>query len=409
MMPEPVLAFFARLRGGRRDDGRDDVSPNGSDITSEDPALSSRERAATKKAIRMSQRQAKKTQEAHFGDRVFHGTLKIIAWSTIVLVAAIIALLLKTALPVLSKYGLGFFTGTDWNPVEDSFGALPFIYGTIVTSLMALIMAAPVSIGVALFLTEIAPSWLSKTIGFLVEMLAAIPSVVYGLWGIFILAPFMQATAEPKVTEWLGPGTLFSKVLGLALTILAFPFALIMNLFRHNNLSLQDVSVSMTAVASKMFGPPHFGVGMFTASVVLAIMIIPTISAITREVFSTVNESIKEAALALGATRWEMIKMAVLKTARSGMIGAVILGLGRALGETMAVTMVIGNRNDITAALMAPGQTMSSVIANEYNEASGLHMAALAGVGLALFAVSLVVNSIARLIIWRVEGGGRGK
>lgn len=369
--------------------------------------------AATRRALarvfRKSQRTSQKTREAHFGDRVFHGTLKVIAWSTILLVAGIIGLLLKMSLPVFAKYGLSFFTGTDWNPVEDSFGALPFIYGTVVTSLMALLMAAPVSIGVALFLTEIAPSWLAKTIGFLVEMLAAIPSVVYGLWGIFILAPFMQATAEPKITEWLGPGTIFSKVLGLAFTILAFPFALVMNLFRHESLSLQDVSLNMTAVASKMFGPPHFGVGMFTASVVLAIMITPTISAITREVFATVNESVKEAALALGATRWEMIKMAVLKTARSGMIGAVILGLGRALGETMAVTMVIGNRNDITAALMAPGQTMSSVIANEYNEASGLHMAALAGVGLSLFAVSLVVNSIARFIIWRVEGGGRRK
>jgi phosphate transport system permease protein len=313
------------------------------------------------------------------------------------------------ALPILLKDGFRFFIGTDWNPVEDNFGALPFIYGTIVTSLMALMMAAPVSIGVALFLTEIAPAWLSKTSGFLVEMLAAIPSVVYGFWGIFILAPLMQTTAEPAVTEWLGPGTVFSKVLGLALTILAFPFALMMNLFRVESLSLQDVSISMTSIASKMFGPPHFGVGMLTASVVLAIMITPTISAIAREVFLTVNQNIKEASLALGATRWEMMKMAVLKTARSGIIGAVILGLGRALGETMAVTMVIGNRNDITAALMAPGQTMSSVIANEYNEASGLHMAALAGVGLALFAVSLVVNAIARLIIWRVEGGGRAR
>jgi len=352
-------------------------------------------------------RRKKRTREAHIGDRIFHGLLKTIAWSTIVLVAGIIALLLKMAWPVFMKFGAQFFIGTDWNPVEDSFGALPFIYGTLVTSLMALIMAAPISIGVAIFLTEIAPVWLSKMIGFLVEMLAAIPSVVYGLWGIFILAPFMQATAEPKVTEWLGPGTLFSKVLGLALTIVAYPFALILNVFIKNDFSLQDVSLAMTNVAQKMFGPPHFGVGMFTASVVLAIMITPTISAITREVFQTVNQSVKEASLALGATRWEMIKMATLKTSRSGMIGAVILGLGRALGETMAVTMVIGNRNDISAALMAPGQTMSSVIANEYNEASGLHMAALAGVGLSLFAVSLVVNSIARVIIWRVEGGGR--
>ena len=348
-----------------------------------------------------------RAREAHFGDRVFYGFLRVIAWSTIVLVAGIIVMLLKMAWPIFAKFGLSFFTGTDWNPIEEIYGAMPFIYGTVVTSVVALILAAPVSIGVALFLTEIAPAGVARVIGFLVEMLAAIPSVVYGLWGIFILAPFMQATAEPKITEWLGPGTLFSKVLGLAMTIFAYPFALIINLFTKTDFSLQDVSSSMTEIAQKIFGPPHFGVGMLTASVVLAIMVTPTISAITREVFSTVNESVKEASLALGATRWEMIKMAVLKTSRSGVVGAVILGLGRALGETMAVTMVIGNRNDISIALMAPGQTMSSVLANEYNEASGLHMAALAGVGLSLFAVSLVVNSLARLIIWRVEGGGR--
>lgn len=379
-MPEPVLAFFARLKG--------------------DSALSDKEGAGTRRA-------KVRRREAHLSDRIFHGALKTVAWSTIVLVAGIIALLLKTAWPVFMKFGARFFIGDDWNPIEDIYGALPFIYGTIVTSLMALVMAAPISVGVALFLTEIAPSWLAKTIGFLVEMLAAIPSVVYGLWGIFILAPFMQSSAQPKITEIFGPGTVFSKVLGLALTIVAYPFALVYDVFAKTPVSLQDVSVKMTQVAQDMFGPPHFGVGMLTASVVLAIMITPTISAITREVFSTVNQSVKEASLALGATRWEMIKMAILKTSRSGMIGAIILGLGRALGETMAVTMVIGNRNDITAKLMAPGQTMSSVIANEYNEASGLHMAALAGVGLSLFAVSLVVNSAARLIIWRVEGGGR--
>ncbi len=349
----------------------------------------------------------KNRREAHLGDRIFHLILKTVAWSTIVLVVSIIMLLLKMAWPALSKFGWGFFIGNDWNPPMDIFGALPFIYGTLVTSFMALLLAAPVSIGVALFLTEIAPAWLARGIGFLVEMLAAIPSVVYGLWGIFILAPFMQAHAQPALTSALGPGTLFAKLLGLALTIIAYPFILILNVFIKNDWSLQDLSVHMTETAAKLFGPPHYGVGMLTASVVLAIMVTPTISAITREVFLTVNQTVKEAALGLGATRWEMIRMAILKTSRSGIVGAIILGLGRALGETMAVTMVIGNRNDITAALMAPGQTMSSVIANEYNEATGLHMASLAGVGLALFAVSLVVNSIARVIIWRVERGGR--
>ena len=368
-MPEAVTAFFARVRGS---------------------AFSTRALTVRRK-------------ETHLADRIFYYILKTMAWSVILLVLGIIALIFKMAWPALEHFGLKFFVGNDWNPPMDVFGALPFIYGTLVTSILALIFATPISIGVALFLTEIAPRRLARTIAFLVEMLAAIPSVVYGLWGIFILAPFMQSTVQPRLTDVLGPDTVFAKALGLLLTIVTYPFVLILNLFISNDFSLQGLSDYMTEVASKLFGPPHYGVGMLTASIVLAIMITPTISAISREVFSTINPTIKEAALALGATRWEMIKMAILKTARSGLLGAVILGLGRALGETMAVTMVIGNRNDITAALMAPGQTMASVIANEYPEATGLHMASLAGVGLSLFAVSLVINTAARLIIWRVE------
>jgi phosphate transport system permease protein len=369
-MPEAVLAFFERVKGG-----------------------ASRSRAF------------KRRREAHLADRIFYYILKVMAWSTILLVLGIIGLLTKMALPALSQFGWRFFIGNDWNPPMDTFGALPFIYGTLVTSLLAILIAAPISVGVALFLTEIAPRSVSRVIAFLVEMLAAIPSVVYGLWGIFILAPFMQGSLQPALTEWLGPDTFFSKALGLLLTIIFYPFVLILNLFIKNDFSLQGLSVYMTEVAAKLFAPPHFGVGMLTAGIVLSIMITPTISAISREVFSTINPTIKEAALALGATRWEMIKIAIVKTSRSGILGAIILGLGRALGETMAVTMVIGNRNDITAALMAPGQTMASVIANEYPEATGLHMASLAGVGLSLFAVSLVINSAARLIIWRVERG----
>jgi phosphate transport system permease protein len=273
--------------------------------------------------------------------------------------------------------------------------------------LLALLIAAPVSIGVALFLTELAPAWLARTTGFLVEMLAAIPSVVYGLWGVFILAPFMQSTVQPWLTEHLGPGTAFAKILGLGLTVVLYPFVILGNGVNLCHLSLSEVNLGLVGLAEQLFMGPGYGVGLLTASIVLAIMITPTISAITREVFATVNSSVKEAALALGATRWEMIRMAVLKTARSGILGAVILGLGRALGETMAVTMVIGNRNEISAKLLSGAQTMASVIANEYPEASGLHLAGLAGVGLALFAVSLVVNGAARFIIWRVERGGR--
>lgn len=323
----------------------------------------------------------------------------------ILLVFGIIWLLVDLSRPALAHFGWSFFIGNDWNPPMDTFGALPFVYGTLVTSFIAILFAAPVSIGVALFLTELAPKWISRTIGFLVEMLAAIPSVVYGLWGIFILAPFMQANVQPTLTKYLGPDTSFATILGYAFTAVAYPFTLLLNLARENDVSLADLSNEMLRVSSKLFTGPHYGVGMLTAGVVLAIMITPTIAAISREVFNTVNPTIKEAALALGATRWEMIRLALVKTCRSGLLGAVILGLGRALGETMAVTMVIGNRNDITAALMAPGQTMASVIANEYPEATGLHVASLAAVGLSLFAVSLVINTGARLIIWRVERG----
>lgn len=352
---------------------------------------------------RSTSRPRTRRREAHVGDRIFHGLLKVLSWAIIFMVIGIIGMILHLSLPVIRQFGFSFFTSTDWNPPMDSFGSLPFVYGTLVTSGIAILIAAPVSIGVALFLTELAPKWLSKTIGFLVEMLAAIPSVVYGLWGIFVLAPVMQSKLQPFLTTSFGPGTPFARTLGPALTIVSYPFVLIGNAMGWSSMTLQDLATHMSEVAGKLLAGPHYGVGMLTAGIVLAIMITPTISAISREVFLTVNLSIKEAALALGATRWEMMKMAVLKTSRSGLLGAVILGLGRALGETMAVTMVIGNRNEITAALMAPGQTMSSVIANEYGEATGLHMAALAGVGLSLFAVSLVINTAARLIIWRVE------
>ncbi len=321
----------------------------------------------------------------------------------IVLLAAIIVLLVQLSLPIFKSVGFSFFIINDWNPPLEIFGALPFIYGTLVSSLLALLIAAPVSIGVALFLTELAPKSIARVVGFLVEMLAAIPSIVYGLWGIFILAPFMQQTVQPTLTNHLGPGTMFASVAGQIFTAFFYPVVLIINLFRDDDWSLNRTAEACMSAAQSLFAGPNYGVGMFTASLIIAIMITPTIASITRDVFKTVSPGIREASLALGATRWEMIKMAVLRTARSGMIGAMILGLGRALGETMAVAMVIGNRNEIKASIMAPAQTMASVIANEYNEASGLHMSALAAVGLALFFVSLVVNSVARFIIWNVE------
>ena len=297
-----------------------------------------------------------KMSEVHLADRLFAGTLKVAASSLIILLFSIGIFLFHTALPSIHKFGWHFAFTSIWDPVQEIFGALPVIYGTIVSSFIAVLIAAPLSIGVALFLTEVAPPRISKILSFLVEMLAAIPSVVYGLWGIFVLAPKLRETVEPALGRYLG----------------FLPF----------------------------FSGPRYGVGMLAAGLILAIMITPTIFSISKEVFLAVPASLKEAALALGATRWEMMKISILNAARTGVFGAVILGLGRALGETMAVTMVIGNSAKIAASLFAPGQTMASVIANEYAEATGeIHLAALAEIGLALFFITFIVNALARVFV----------
>ena len=259
-------------------------------------------------------------------------------------------------------FGWKFFGQSDWNPVEDQYGALPFIYGTIVSSLLALVIAVPLSLGVAVFITEMCPIGLRGILSFTTELLAAIPSVVYGLWAIFVLVPVLREYVQPFLAKTLGWTGLFS-------------------------------------------GPPY-GIGMLAAGVILAIMIIPIISSITREVLTVVPQHQREAVLALGATRWEMIRMGVLRNARAGIVGAIILGLGRALGETMAVTMVIGNRPEIAKSLFAPGYTMASVLANEFTEATGdLYLSALIEIGLALFFVTIVVNALARLMVWSVTRG----
>ncbi len=304
-----------------------------------------------------------KRRDVHLGDRVFFYFLRGMAISVLVLIGAIVLQLVNLSIPAIRSLGLGFLTSTDWNPVEGAFGAGSFIYGTVVSSLLALLIAVPVSVGAALFLNELSNDRLAKPLAFLIEMLAAIPSVVYGLWGIFVLSPWLRESVQP----WLGAH--FGYI--------------------------------------PLFTGPPFGVGMLCAGIVLAIMITPTISAICREVFRAVPLSHREAALALGATRWEMIYVSVLRSSTPGMLGGIMLGLGRALGETMAVTMVIGNRAQISSSLFAPAQTMASIIANEYAEAQGdAHLSALAAIGLALFAVSLVINSIARLIVWRVARRG---
>jgi phosphate transport system permease protein len=259
-------------------------------------------------------------------------------------------------------FGFRFFSGSDWDPVNEQFGALPFVYGTLVSSLLALIIAVPLSIGVAVFTTEMCPPILRGPLSFFVELLAAIPSVIYGLWAIFVLIPILSHHVQPFLARTLGWTGLFEG--------------------------------------------PSFGYSMLAAGVILAIMIVPIISSITREVLMVVPQHQREAALALGATRWEMIRIGVLRNARAGIMGGIILGLGRALGETMAVTMVIGNRPQIVKSLFAPGYTMASVLANEFSEATGnVYLSALIEIGLALFLVTIVVNALARLLVWTVTRG----
>ena len=297
--------------------------------------------------------------EVNLGDRLFRWVTAVFAGVIVITLAAMALQMLRASGPSLSRFGVGFLASRQWDVIHEDFGALPFIFGTVVSSLLGLVVAVPVALGVAIFLSELAPPWLTRPLGFVVELLAAIPSVVYGLWGIFVLAPWLRTTVEPFLGDTLG----------------FLPF------FK---------------------GTPH-GQGMLAAGLILAIMILPTIASISRDVLRAAPGVLREGALALGATRWEAIRSALLPFVRSGLVGAVVLGLGRALGETMAVTMVIGNRSEIAASLFAPSHTMASVIANEYAEASSdVHLAALSEIGLILFAVTLLLNIGARLLVWRV-------
>jgi phosphate transport system permease protein len=294
-------------------------------------------------------------------DRLFRGTQRAAGLLLIVLVLAMVTTMAVTAWPAITHFGPAFLFTTSWDPVQNEFGALPFIYGTLVSSLLALLIAVPLGLGAAIFLSELAPAWARSPVAFLIEILAAVPSVVYGLWGIFVLAPWLRTWIQPALGATLGFLPLFQ-------------------------------------------GPPY-GVGMLAAGLILAIMVVPFITAVSREVLLAVPNTQREAALALGSTRWEVTRIAVLRYGKSGLVGAVLLGLGRALGETMAVTMVIGNRPDISVSLFAPGYTMASVIANEFTEAtSDLYLAALIEVGLALLAVTVIVNGLARVLVWRMGG-----
>ena len=302
---------------------------------------------------------------ASLGDKTLRLLTLLMAISVLVLMVWMGWQLFDSVRPSIEKFGFSFITGREWDPVKEQFGALPFIYGTLVTSLLALIIAAPIGLGVAIFLNEMATSKVRSVIAFLVEMLAAIPSVVYGLWGIFVLAPWLRETVEPGLAKWFGFIPLFQ-------------------------------------------GTP-LGFGMLAGGLILAVMILPTIAAISGEVMAAVPNEQREAALALGATKWEMIRIAVLPYAKSGILGGVMLGLGRALGETMAVTMVIGNRPDILPSLFAPAYSIAAVIANEFTEATyDLYLSALVEIGLILFGMTLILNVFARLLVWSAARGPKG-
>ena len=298
---------------------------------------------------------------------MFRVLMLLVALFMVGVVVAMVIALAADSLPSIRLFGFRFLTSQVWNPIKGDFGALPFVYGTVASSLIALSISVPFSLGIAIFLVEQAPTYIARPVGFMVELLAAIPSVVYGLWGIFVLAPLLRVYVEPALAKLLWWIPLFSG--------------------------------SIT------------GIGLLTGGIILAIMVTPIISAVVRDVLTAVPGSQREAALALGATKWEMIRV-VLVNAAPGIAGAVILGLGRALGETMAVTMVIGNRPQISLSLFEPSYTIASAIANEFTEATDeLHLSALVELGLILFLVTFVVNGIARILVWNVtrKTGGVGR
>jgi phosphate transport system permease protein len=303
---------------------------------------------------------------ANRGDRAWGWGITIFGGTLLVVAGLILLELGRVAAPAWENIGLGrFLLSTDWDPVQEKFGALPFIYGTLVTSAVALVIALPVSVGLALFLSEMGPRRLRAPVAYSIEVLAAIPSVIYGLWGLFILVPWLRSDVQPFLQKTLGFLPIFK-------------------------------------------GPP-IGLGYLAAGVILALMLLPTIASVTIEVLKTVPPALKEGALALGATRWESIRISVLPYARPGIIGASLLGLGRALGETMAVTMVIGNSPEIHASLFAPGYSLPAVIANEFAEATGdVHVGALAALGLVLFGITLILNALARVLVEAVGRGPRG-
>jgi phosphate transport system permease protein len=299
------------------------------------------------------------SRHSGYSDKIFSNITVIFALVIVAILIGLVIILATDAMPAITRFGFSFFTSSTWDPVKEVFGALPAIYGTLLSSLIGLVIAVPISLGAAIFLVELSPKWLQGPASLIIEMLAAIPSVIIGLWGLFVLVPVVRNPIE----RWLG------SHLG------SLPF----------------------------FQGPPFGVGFLAAGIILAIMIIPIITAVSRDAIKAVPFEQREAMFALGATRWETIQRVVLPYCRSGIIGAIILGLGRALGETMAVTMVIGNSYKLTASLFSPGSTIASTIASQFSEASaGVSVGSLIELALILFGVTLLVNVIARTLVWRM-------
>jgi phosphate transport system permease protein len=299
-----------------------------------------------------------------FWDNVYRWLTRGAAVGVLVVLSGVIVSLFIGALPALREFGFSFLTEQRWNPVTEKFGAVAPIYGTVVTSFIAMLIAVPVGLMIAVFLTELCPKWLRRPIGIAIELLAGIPSIIYGIWGLFVFAPFLQETLQPALI------TIFGNV----------------------------------PILSALFEGPPYGIGMLTAGLVLAIMVLPFITSISREVFEAVPPVLKEAAYGIGCTTWEVVRYVVLPYARVGVIGGIMLGLGRALGETMAVTFVIGNAHRISASIIAPGTTISATIANEFTEAVGdLYKSSLIALGLILFVITFIVLAAARYMLLRIE------
>ena len=297
-------------------------------------------------------------------DNVFRNLTRAAAIGVLLLLSGVIVSLISGSLPILREAGFGFLTSQSWNPVTDKYGALPAVYGTLITSFIAMLIAVPVGLMIAFFLTELCPQWLRRPIGIAIELLAGIPSIIYGIWGLFIFAPFLQATLQPFLIDTIGQAPLIGS----------------------------------------LFAGPPYGIGILTASLILAIMVLPFVTSISRDVFDTVPPMLKESAYGIGCTTWEVVSNVVIPYTRVGVVGGVMLGLGRALGETMAVTFVIGNAHRISPSLLAPGTTISATIANEFTEAVGdLYTSSLIDLGLILFVITFIVLAAARYMLLRME------